>query len=351
MRYLLVIDTARNVVLVDVVNDIRMPIGAPLPPDQKSHVTTAVWSPLGRWTAWSVGSTEIDGIREVRLHDEDSDQADVLVPLVEAFYLCPSPCGRWLSHLSPGPLGLELALSDVATGAIHVVERGQPLFWSWSPDANQLAVHVENRVLIADSDGGATRLLTDGAGSFVAPWWLPGGSVLYGLEDRIVAAGPDNTVTTLVDRGSAGRFSLDPEGRLLAYVADTNSGASLMVLDLISHEQVEVTSIPVAGFFWSPTSSRLAVLTATADGLVQWTVFDGAITHQLRPFRPGRSWAGSVLPFFEQYAQSHSPWSTDSNALVAPAIDENDQAGALIQKIDSPIGDQWILNAELAWWA
>ena len=114
----------------------------------------------------------------------------------------------------------------MTTGEIHIVERGQPLFWSWSPDATQLAVHVENRVLISDSAGRSTRVLTDDAGPFVTPWWLPGGSVVYAVGDRIVAAGPDDAVTTLVARGSSGRFSLDPEGQRLAYIASTGSDAN-----------------------------------------------------------------------------------------------------------------------------
>ena len=61
--------------LADVGNDIRMPIGAPLAANQRSRVSTAVWSAQGQWTAWSVDSADLDGIREVRMHDEESDQA------------------------------------------------------------------------------------------------------------------------------------------------------------------------------------------------------------------------------------------------------------------------------------
>ena len=348
---MLIINTAGNVMLADVDNDIRMPIGAPLTVANQSRVSTAAWSAQGQWTAWSVDSNHVDGLRQVRLHDEESDQASVLVESVSAFYLYPSPCGQLLSHLSPGPLGLELAISDIATGAIHVVDRGQPLFWSWSPDATQLAVHVENRVLISDSAGGAIRLLTDDAGPFVTPWWLPGGSVLYALDDRIVAAGPDDVITTLVAHGSTGRFSLDPEGRRLAYVATDAGSATLMILDLVSLAHTEVTSVPIVAFFWSPDGSRLAALAATGDGMVQWHVIDGSDTRYLPPFRPTRSWAGSVLSFFEQYAQSHNVWSSDSTALVAPAVDDADRSGAVVHAVESPGGTKWISDAELVWWA
>ena len=351
MRYLLVINAAGNVMLADVDNDIRMPIGAPLTADQRSRVSTAVWSAQGQWTAWSVDSADLDGIREVRMHDEESDQAGTLVQSVSAFYMCPSPCGRWLSHLSPGPLGLELAVSNVTTGEIHIVERGQPMFWSWAPGATQLAVHVENRVLVSDIAGGSTRVLTDDAGPFVTPCWLPGGSVLYAVGDRIVATGPDDAVTTLVANGSSGRFSLDPEGQRLAYIATTGSDATLLILDLLSLTPTEVTSAPVVAFFRSPDGRRLAALTATGGGLVQWLILDGSDTLRLAPFRPTRSWAGTVLSFFEQYAQSHNVWSSDATALVVPAVGEEGRSGALVQTIDSPTRCQWIPDAELAWWA
>ncbi len=337
--------------LADVDKDIRMPIGAPLAADLQSRVSTAAWSEPGQWTAWSVDSDQADGLRQVRLHDEEFDQAKMLVESVSAFYLYPSPCGRLLSHLSLGPLGLELGVSDIATGAIDVIERGQPLFWSWSPDAGQLAVHVEDRVLISDRTGASTRPLTNNAGPFVTPWWLPGGAVLYAVDDRIVADSPDDAVTTLVAQGSTGRFSPDPDGRRLAYVAANGDSATLMILDLVSLATTEATSAPVIAFFWSPDGSRLAALVSIGDGWVQWLVIDGSNTLRLSPFRPTRSWAGAVLPFFEQYAQSHTPWSPDSSSLVAPAVDDNGRSGAAIHVIDTPNDTQWIPDAELAWWA
>jgi len=371
VRHLLIIDTAANVVLADKDNDIRMPIGAPLTPDMQSRVSTAVWSTQGQWTAWSVDSESADGLRQVRLHDEASDQAGVLVESVSAFYLYPSPCGRWLSHLSPGPLGLELAVSEIASGAIHVVDRGQPMFWSWSPDATRLAVHAENRVQVSDSRGEVVRVLTDEAGPFVNPWWLPGGAVLYALDDRIVAANPDSAnpdsanpdsaspdgaspdgaITTLVAGGSTGRFALDPEGRRLAYIATDGDRTALMILDLVSLTKTDVTATPIVAFFWAPDGSRLAALAAPGDGWVQWLVVDGITTLRLPRFRPTRSWAGSVLPFFEQYAQSHSVWSSDSTALVAPAVDADGRSGAVIHTIESPDSTAWIPDAELVWWA
>jgi hypothetical protein len=111
-----------------------------------------------------------------------------------------------------------------------------------------------------------------------------------------------------------------------------------------------VSGSPIAGFFWSPDASMLATLVAAGDLEVQWIVFDGAETWSLPPFRPSPTWARSVLPFFEQYAQSHSHWSGDSTRLVAPAVDDGAPV-ALVQGVHPPHEVTSLPDAELVWWA
>jgi hypothetical protein len=87
---------------------------------ERVRVRTAVWSSAGQWAACAVDAGDPDGVHEVRLFPAGGDRNEegrVVASALLAFYLCPSPCGRFLSHLSPGPLGLELAVSDVATGS------------------------------------------------------------------------------------------------------------------------------------------------------------------------------------------------------------------------------------------
>ena len=356
VRYLLLIDATGNVILRDTHDDIQMPIGPARPPDSRTRVTTAVWSPGGQWTAWAVGSDDPGGLHEVRIHIEDTDDWRVLVEEVRAFYLCPSPCGRFLSHLSMGPLGLELAISDVATGHLQVIERGQPLFWSWAPDSSALAVHVEDRVAVMGLDGSVIQPITDSAGPFVAPWWLPGGTVVFGDENRIVAAQVDGTKRTLVAHGSSGRFAVAPDGRRLAFVRQDENGAALLVVDLLTGVDEVVTEAPIASFFWSPDGERLAVLVAGSAPGAQWLVtgvdgVDGNGVDRLDAFRPSRSVAGSVLPFFEQYAQSHAVWSDDGSQLVMAAIDPGGASRVLVQSATGSHESSWMSSAELVWWA
>ncbi len=241
-------------------------------------------------------------------------------------------------------------MSDVRTGELRIVERGQPMFWSWSPDAAQIAVHVEDRVVIATVDGDEVRQLTDRASSFVAPWWMPDGSVVIVDDGELVSHGTDGTVTPIGEAAGARRFALDGEGRRLALVGMSNDGPALVVLDLLTGQRSVVTSERTAGFFWSPDGRRLAALVLAGSGQLQWIVFDGDELVRLGPFRPGPAWLREVLPFFEQYAQSHSVWSADGTQLVAAALDADGSTEAVVQSVDTDTTER-LPGARLAWWA
>ena len=313
-------------------------------------MTSAVWSPAGEWTAWSVDSERPEDAHELRLHDEATDSTRVLASWLTPFYLCPSPCGRYLSHLSPGPLGLELAVSDVVTDELRIIERGQPLFWSWSPDGTRLAVHVGDRVLVCAVDGSEARVFTEEAGSFTAPWWMPGGSVVFAVEDRIVSSGPDGLLSTLVGSGASGHFALDADGRRLALVEIGDERERLVVIDLLTGERQEVTAHPTAAFFWSPDGCRLAALVVAPPSELRWIVHDDTGVVELPRFRPGHLWLAAVLPFFGQYCHSHAVWSPASDRLVVAAIDAHGRPGALVQGVEPPHTEEWLPAVDLAWW-
>lgn len=355
MRCLLLIDPAGRVVLGDVDSGARYrfdDVPTADRPTERVPARTAVWSPAGQWTAWSLDSGDLDGVQEIRLHHEGADSNRLLAGALTAFYLCPSPCGRYLSHLSPGPLGLELAVSEIRTGELRIVERGQPLFWSWSADGSQLAVHVEQRVVVVDvAAPSEQRELTDRADSFVAPWWTPDGSVVYAADGAILSTGPDGSTGRLATNAGAGRFALDPDGRRLAIVDVIGDQACLAVLDLLTGEREIVTTERSAAFFWSPEGRHLATLVVAGPSQLQWLLFDGEQTRRLAPFRPAAAWLREVLPFFEQYAQSHAVWSADGSQLVAAAVDADGSSEALVQSADPSAPTERLPGARLAWWA
>jgi TolB protein len=318
---------------------------------RRSAARTATWSPRGRWAACALDAVELDGVRELRVHHADSGQVQTVASELSAFYLSASPCGRYLGHLSPGPLGLELAVCQVDTGEQRFLERGQPLFWSWSPDGELLAVHVEDRLLVVPLAGGEAKILSEATGAFLAPWWTPDGSlVVASPDDRLIAYGLDGSVAELGPCPS-GRFALDPSGRRVAYVDVIDDLPALAILDLLTYQRTVVATERTAGFFWSPEGRRLAALVLAGLNEVQWIISDSETVARLAPFQPGTNWAREVVPFFEQYAQSHAVWSADGQQLVAPALDRDGSTGAVVQTVGPTPLTERVAGARLAWWA
>src|SRR5690606_32383728 len=124
---------------------------------------------------------------------------------------------------------------------------------------------------------------------------------------------------------------------------------SLVVLDLLTGERDVIAAEPTAGFFWSPEGRRLAALVLAGPGQLPWVVSDGEQVARLAPFRPCPGWLEEVLPFFEQYAQSHAVWSADGTQLVAPALGADGSPEAVVQTVGGPT--ERLPGARLAWWA
>ena len=125
----------------------------------------------------------------------------------------------------------------------------------------------------------------------------------------------------------------------------------MVVVDLLTGSSSVVPVDHVLAFFWSPDGRRLAALAVASADELRWAVFDGDEVHELTSFRPTRAWVGSVLPFFEQYSQSHAFWSADSQYLVACALGPDGSAFALVQSATSPFTNEQLPDSQLAWWA
>ncbi|MDH5292018.1 MAG: hypothetical protein OEY41_18645, partial [Acidimicrobiia bacterium] len=107
MRRLLLVEPDGRATLCDPDSGVRTTLDAPERATGeagtgRSVVRTAAWSAPGGWAACALDAVELDGTRELRLHHRaDPGATEVLASELTAFYLCPSPCGRFLAHLSP----------------------------------------------------------------------------------------------------------------------------------------------------------------------------------------------------------------------------------------------------------
>lgn len=266
-------------------------------------------------------------------------------------YLAWAPTGDRIGLLVQDFSTLALLLVEAKGGPAQPVGRGQPLYFTWAPDGQRVLLHIGGDGSLA---GGGQLLLVDlrrgvgetlpiasTPGRFRAPAWSPSGRfVAYasgepGEDDAIVLLDPDRgTSTPLVRAGADPAFIWAPRQDILAYSGRRAPGVlpydGLATVGLDGHPPRPITSAPVLAFFWSPDGSMLAyvALDEGRNRLTWWVApADGSATRQLVAFRP-TSEGLQLLNFFDQYAQSVSPWAPDGSALVTAVRREEGENGS-----------------------
>jgi TolB protein len=262
-----------------------------------------------------------------------------------------------LTLLGESAFGVDVirAVDDEdATG--EIIGRGQPFYFSWSPDGSRLLTQRDTeRIDVYDFGQSKFSEFTElDAGLFPAPEWSPvDDRLLVGLRnsngrstDLAILAGDEINV---LERGLRGEvsFNWSPNGNAVAYRTLFSEGAStLTVVDAVTGETIaETRSEDVFAFFWSPDSRKIAFISVASprgtfnasysptptladfvqeDGL-RWSVLDVASGQQRNysSFLPTSEML-YLLSFFNQFAQSHSIWSPDSTHIVFSELREDD---------------------------
>lgn len=233
--------------------------------------------------------------------------------------------------------GLTLELADVRRpGTTLVVERGSPLFWSWSPVESLLAVHMggsrsvyeDATLAIYDTREGCEPVARLRPGEFRTPAWSPDGRRLAyvdaGEDDRELLAiyRLDDGVSEIVQPVEGHSAMLwSPDGRYIAFSQALGETPHLFTgVSLVDARtgRVEVVSDEnVVAFFWSPCSTRLLSLAFSEDGGMEWATFD---VRGIRQNLDGRFYPSRELVyfcwFFDQFATSHPLISPDGRSLT-----------------------------------
>jgi Tol biopolymer transport system component len=303
------------------------------------QMSQPVASPDGRFVSW----VEIRNGQPSIVTASRTGQPLQTVPMgLAPFFLQWDPTSTNIAYLGNATQGLGMGVvrnavtapDDVAIGG------GSPFYLSWSPDGQRLLVHVgETQLGVTDFDA-KLRRLDDRPGRFQAPIWLADGRTVYdrvhGSQQQLVVADGGSTHVLATFAGSVA-FDANPGGTRLAYRIDGDGPQDgLYVQPLDGGKPALVTRTGAPAFFWSPTGDRLSVLTVTGSGsarTARWNVWSGDQLAPLDRYQPSETFGSQYLPFFDQYAQTFTPWAPDGSAFAFAGVIDG-TAGVYVQPAD-----------------
>jgi TolB protein len=252
-------------------------------------------------------------------------------------YLTWSPDGRQLATLANGQEELELLLSDASRPSEgRRLISGQPLYSAWSPDSQTLLVHTggdyqRNRLgrlwLVSTTLGVDATPIDVDPSDFRAPAWSPTGSHQLVAGDNGVGTvalflrTTDGGLRRFVDVDGEPAAVWSPRGDRLAWstaAAFPDYYRGLEVATVDGRQRRRLTEAPLLAFFWSPDGRRLAYFgfNDAGDRLELWVIdADQGPGRRLASLRPTRELI-QLISHFDQYAQSVTLWSPDSQRLL-----------------------------------
>ena len=312
-----------------------------------SQVRQPTWSPDGRSVAWvHVEVSEAGALSaSIATAGEDGTRPSTSRTTVVPFYLSWDPTSSRIAYLgAPSDTFIELGVLEAAgRNSGTSLDAGQPVFFSWGPEGDQLLVHIGAERLDRLALDGSTSAVGDRPGTFSVPVWTADGKTLvYSSVDegrqRLVARNVNaDRGRPLVPYEGLIAFVVSPDGERVAFqVIQPGRILPLSVIDVDGGETVEIVDAPIASFFWSPDGERLLYLDPDPlpddTGLwFRWGVWDGTSSFDTPRFALSQLISVEYLQFFEQYAQSMRLWSPDSHAFAYPGTSEDGQEGIWIQ--------------------
>ena len=322
-----------------------------------------VWSPAMTHIAFSGTTMQPNGTEALSLFVYSLENDDTRVvytnepgagPILAGMPHYPfwSPDGRQLTFMASVRLGLTLFVADAESDSdASVVLRNAPLYASWSPDSRHLLVHGGVDHYLVEMRSAAITITNLGvrAVSYRAPTWSPSDSQMIFVSDEATAGRglyASDTATLdlrlLEETPGEAAFLWSPDGELLAVAHSEFAGGLLYngIRFFSRHGVPQPMRVdePVLAFFWSPDGKRLAYVTAgETEGLTRWMVLNVEDGERwvVADFIPSGA-QSTVFRFFDQFANSHSPWSPDSNSLVFSGELHSEGVSASLGRQPSP---------------
>ncbi len=310
--------------------------------DQGMRCTWPVWSPKGDWLAFSAYSASTNGHGPMGMHIVRPDGSEVRLVYSNEYgsgeiapetphYASWSPDGEDLAFIAQTlEGGLTLFRYAPGTGGPpQGLVSGGPLYFAWG--LGSLIVHSgQSHHLVALSAEHRTRQVPGVSTLYMAPSFsVEDGRLAIFLDagddrQRLVVLDPkDESVEIALEVPGKAACVWRPDGSAIGVARDL-LGASglydgLWLFDTTAREPERIADDPVLAFFWSPDGSHVAYITSSeyAEGSIRWAVLEVSSkeTVYLSDFRPTQEQLIAFM-FFDQYGQSHPPWSPDGSLLL-----------------------------------
>ena len=322
--------------------------------EDSGFFTWPVWSPDASSLVFSGVTLGSPGLPVLEMHEYDLDTGTTtrlyenepgMGPILGSMPHYPlwSPDSSILGIMASQSQGLTLLLTEPGLGKPpDTVIRDSPLYAGWSSDSSRLLVHAGAEHYVVNVLGAKTaKLIGTGSTAYRAPAWRAGSndvalvsSDAQGQQELTVldVVSGDSLVVQPVVATVA--FSWSPNGRWLA-VGETSSPNSIIYdgVRLFSwawSRSFDAITVPVVAFYWSPDSRYIAyVIPPDARGVFEWRVheIESGSSWPVAEFDPSNEQA-TMFRFFDQFSQSHSVWSPQSDAIVFSGLLQSDGVSA-----------------------
>ena len=231
------------------------------------------WSPDGRQLA--VPARRYEEGEPYHTFLVSVDGSGEAVELFEGFPLGWSPDGKSLAFSTHSEGGATLNVFYMATHTATVIDRGGSFgYLAWSPDGQRMAYSmypadtVYEEVVVIDHDGGNRRVVAEPAS---LPAWSPDGeNIAFSLgrgPGAWTAVAPANGSQEYVRVAPGQLFRWSPKGDAILVWHGGNSGSSLRLVNLSTHEAIDLAGdvLPSVGLSFSPDGERLVFIGSDAQ--------------------------------------------------------------------------------------